>query len=137
MYLSEQPHVFLTPNSFAGNTRCSIVSRIMWLSSRDRLSPRLGRRIALAYDGEGAAVLCADLKPKTRAKIIFEGRIHTDEEVKTGWGHLGFVRTDASIASDVEDQVVRTVFESDRVNMLVVQFCHTYPYSILAALSLL
>ncbi|RYP43192.1 hypothetical protein DL768_010044 [Monosporascus sp. mg162] len=82
-------------------------------------SSGLGRAIALAYAGEGASVVCADLKPEARAEITAEGAIHTDEQIRRDGGRVIFVKTNVSIAKDVEDLVLKAVSEFGRVDILV------------------
>lgn len=80
-------------------------------------SSGLGRAIALAYAGEGALIVCADLKPDARSEIAAEAALHTDEAIRQSGGRAIFLKTDVSTAQDVRDLVVKTVSEFGRLDM--------------------
>lgn len=80
-------------------------------------SSGLGRAIALAYAGEGALIVCTDLKPEARSEIAAEAALHTDEAIRQSGGRAIFVKTDVSTAQDVRDLVVKTVSEFGRLDM--------------------
>ncbi|KAI0509371.1 NAD(P)-binding protein [Xylaria bambusicola] len=82
-------------------------------------SSGLGRAIALAYSREGAAVVCADLNREARAQIAEEANIYTDDAIKADGGRAIFVKTDVSIAQDVENLVGEAVKAFGRVDILV------------------
>ncbi|RYP61717.1 hypothetical protein DL769_007579 [Monosporascus sp. CRB-8-3] len=115
--LSEEPGTFLTPNSSPEHAMPNrLQSKVAIVTGS---SSGLGRAIALAYASEGAAVVCADLKPEARAEVTAEGAIHTDEQIRRDGGRVIFVKTDVSVARDVENLVLKAVSEFGRVDILV------------------
>lgn len=82
-------------------------------------SSGLGRAISLRYAQEGAAVVCADLKPSARIPGLEENDTDTHELIQRRGGKAIFVKTDVSSAKEMESLVQATVKECGRLDMLV------------------
>lgn len=63
--------------------------------------------------------MCADLRPSTRLPIADKGDIDTHELINKEGGQALFVKTDVSVASEMEALVQTTVREHGRLDMLV------------------
>jgi NAD(P)-dependent dehydrogenase (short-subunit alcohol dehydrogenase family) len=75
-------------------------------------SQGFGREICCEFHLEGAFLVCADLKP-----LGDDGAIATHESIQQQGGRAIFVKTDVSVAADVEALVAKTVAEYGRVDM--------------------
>ncbi|KAJ8116495.1 hypothetical protein ONZ43_g4430 [Nemania bipapillata] len=82
-------------------------------------SSGLGRAIALAYSGEGAHLVCADLRPDARADVEAELSVTTHELIKKNGGRAIYVQTDVSSSEAVENLVKKAVEEYGRIDILV------------------
>ena len=80
-------------------------------------SSGLGRAISLAYDAQGAAVVCADLNSVAKAPAK-EGDVKaTHEVIGERGGKSIFVRCDVTDSQDVMDLIAKTVKEYGRLDM--------------------
>jgi NAD(P)-dependent dehydrogenase (short-subunit alcohol dehydrogenase family) len=80
-------------------------------------SSGLGRAIALAYSKEGAIVVCTDLRAEARKDVETEVAANTDDLIKQNGGTTMFVRSDMTVAADVEALVEQTVSRFGRLDM--------------------
>jgi NAD(P)-dependent dehydrogenase (short-subunit alcohol dehydrogenase family) len=78
-----------------------------------------GRAIALRYAHEGAAVLCADLRPEPVAGS-FDGEVPTHERIAAEAGEAAFSRCDVRDGAQVEAVVAEVVTRFGRVDVAVV-----------------
>ena len=80
-------------------------------------SSGLGRAIALVYSAEGAAVVCADLDPISKAPAK-EGDVKaTHEVIGERGGKAIFVKCDVTDGGNVQDLVDNAVQEYGRLDM--------------------
>ena len=82
-------------------------------------SSGLGRAIALRYAQEGAAVVCADLRPSARIPGLEESETDTHELIQRTGGKAIFVKTDVGSAKEMESLVEAAVKEYGRLDMSV------------------
>lgn len=82
-------------------------------------SSGLGRSISLAFAAEGASVVCTDLQPTARPEIPEETTIETHELIKQRGGKAIFVKTDVSVASELQELVKKAVEWGGRLDMSV------------------
>ncbi|KAI1129409.1 NAD(P)-binding protein [Nemania abortiva] len=82
-------------------------------------SSGLGRAIALAYSGEGAHLVCADLRPEARADVESELSVTTHDQIKKNGGRAIYVQTDVSVSDEVRGLVEKAVEEYGRIDVLV------------------
>lgn len=80
-------------------------------------SSGLGRAISLHYARQGAKVVCADLRPSARLEVNDEGSIDTHELITKEGGQALFVKTDVSVASEMEALVQTAVREYGRIDV--------------------
>jgi len=80
-------------------------------------SSGLGRAISLAYHKEGARLVCADLRPCARMEIPEEAKIDTHELIQDQGGQAIFIKTDVSIAEEVDHLVKATVDHYGRIDV--------------------
>ncbi len=80
-------------------------------------SSGLGRAIALAYAGEGAHIVCADLQPTAKVDIKDEATKATHEVVRERGGRSMFAETDVGDSESVRALVDAAVREFGRVDM--------------------
>lgn len=83
-------------------------------------SSGLGRAIALGYAREGAAVVCADLRPTPRGE---DGADETHAVIEKSGGRAIFVTTDVSRSEDFENLVKAAVGTFGRIDVYVL-LCH-------------
>ncbi|KAL8791247.1 MAG: hypothetical protein Q9213_000204 [Squamulea squamosa] len=86
-------------------------------------SSGLGRAIALAFAANGAGpILCADLGPNARGTWgVDEPGVPTHELINSryGDGRALFIKTDVTVAADVENMVKEAVKAGGRLDVLV------------------
>ncbi|KAI0158362.1 NAD(P)-binding protein [Xylariaceae sp. FL1272] len=82
-------------------------------------SSGLGRAIALRYAQEGAAVVCADLKPSARIPDLEDSPSNTHDLITEKGGKAIFVETDVTSANDWEKLVKAAVDTYGRLDILV------------------
>ena len=80
-------------------------------------SSGLGRAIALAYSAEGAAVVCADLDPVSKAPAKVGDVQATHEVIGERGGKSTFVKCDVTDSQDVQNLVDKAVQEYGRLDM--------------------
>lgn len=98
----------------------------MTMSLQDRIaivtgaSSGNGRAIALRLADDGAAVVCADLRPEALAGGYDEDAgVATHELIVKRGGRSCFVRTDASVGADMRTLVETTVASYGRLDVMV------------------
>lgn len=80
-------------------------------------SSGVGRGIALAYQKEGAHVVCVDLTPKARDLVQSETGNNTDDIIRQQGGKAIFVQADVTKGSDWENVVAKAVEEYGRIDV--------------------
>lgn len=80
-------------------------------------SSGIGRAIALAYAGEGARLVCTDLRKNSRNDVESECSINTDTLIRDGGGRAIFFEADVSKADEVESMVKAAVAEYGRIDV--------------------
>ncbi|KAI1261845.1 gluconate 5-dehydrogenase [Xylariaceae sp. FL1019] len=82
-------------------------------------SSGIGRCVALALAARGSHVVCADLRPSARTEIKEETEIDTHALIERKGGKAIFIKTDVSVASNVESLVEAAVRWGGRLDILV------------------
>ncbi|KAL8709774.1 MAG: hypothetical protein Q9220_005560 [cf. Caloplaca sp. 1 TL-2023] len=86
-------------------------------------SSGLGRAIALAFAANGAGpIICADLGPNARGSWgVDEPEVPTDELInrRYGGGKAVFIKTDVTVAEDVENMVKVAVKVGGRLDVMI------------------
>jgi len=82
-------------------------------------SSGIGRCVALALAAQGASVVCADLRPSARTEIKEETEVDTHHLIGRKGGKAIFVKTDVSVASEVEALVQAAVQWGKRLDILI------------------
>lgn len=80
-------------------------------------SSGIGRAISLAYANEGARVLTADLHPSSRNPD--EADITTHDLIQKNGGEAGYVETDVTNETSIENAVKEAVARWGRLDMCV------------------
>jgi 5,10-methylene-tetrahydrofolate dehydrogenase/methenyl tetrahydrofolate cyclohydrolase len=82
-------------------------------------SSGIGRAIAIAFHREGAEVICADLQ-ESSSRV---GNAYpTHEAIVNEGGVASFVKTDVTVASDIENLIQVTVKTAGRLDMCVTRY---------------
>jgi NAD(P)-dependent dehydrogenase (short-subunit alcohol dehydrogenase family) len=83
-------------------------------------SSGFGRAIARAFAGEGAKVVCSDLRPEARGEG-FEGDLSTptDEVIRKTGGDAVFVKCDVSHLNEVKELVAEAVRAYGQLDIMV------------------
>lgn len=82
-------------------------------------SSGLGRCTSLMLADQGVSVVCADLTPIARPEIPQETEVETHELIQQRGGRAIYVKTDVSVASDMEALVKSAVEWGGRLDMSV------------------
>lgn len=83
-------------------------------------SSGIGRAISLAYSGEGALVVCADLREAARSEgKSGETDISTHDLINKQGGKATFVKVDVTVPEDVESLVNEAVRWGSRIDVMV------------------
>jgi enoyl-[acyl-carrier-protein] reductase (NADH) len=94
----------------------------------------IGRAIALAFAREGAAVVCSDIREKSRDESSDEQDINTHDLITKEGGTATFVQIDVTKAVDVETLVKTAIDQYGRLDMYVRRYISLAPFLCMAHL---